>query len=277
MAYRDECEALRQQKEALEGELSEARREIELLRGARLQPPRRRRRGGGLLLGTAALLGVAALSLMLLRLGLLLLLPAVVASAALLIFCLAASFVRVVAPNEALVVSGRRRAPADGEQPATRVIRGGRALQLPLIERADSLDLTVFTLSFRTSGLTCRLTGVELDIDVFAVCKIGSEPELLSRAAERLAGRPRREVSDLAGRAVEAALRTVIARYRPKPIAVDRAAIARRVANEAAVGSLGLELICLALTRVRDRQGILEKLGRRSLARARRQAQGGSR
>ncbi len=51
------------------------------------------------------------------------------------------TLLRICAPNEVLIFSGRKRKLADGAWVGYRVIRGGRGLQLPIVETVRSMSL----------------------------------------------------------------------------------------------------------------------------------------
>jgi flotillin len=50
-----------------------------------------------------------------------------------------------VPPNEAAAFSGRKRKLPDGRTVGYRLVRGGAALRIPLLEKVDYLSLNVFT------------------------------------------------------------------------------------------------------------------------------------
>jgi flotillin len=57
----------------------------------------------------------------------------------------------VSAPNEALIFSGRVR-HAGQKEVGYRVVRGGRALRVPLFELIDSVDLTNIAIDIEVRG-----------------------------------------------------------------------------------------------------------------------------
>ena len=50
-------------------------------------------------------------------------------------------------PNEVIILSGRRRKMADGSSVGYRIIRGGRALRIPIIEKAARMSLETIPLT----------------------------------------------------------------------------------------------------------------------------------
>ncbi|MCA9604200.1 MAG: flotillin family protein, partial [Myxococcales bacterium] len=57
----------------------------------------------------------------------------------------------VCQPNEVLVFSGRARS-TDGRTLGYRIIKGGRAIRMPLIETVDRMDLTNMIIELKVGG-----------------------------------------------------------------------------------------------------------------------------
>ncbi|MBK5292515.1 MAG: hypothetical protein JJE04_12670 [Acidobacteriia bacterium] len=51
-----------------------------------------------------------------------------------------------VSPNVVAVLSGRKRKLSDGRVVGYRMVRGGAALRIPLLEKVEYLSLNVFTI-----------------------------------------------------------------------------------------------------------------------------------
>lgn len=80
------------------------------------------------------------------------------------------------APNEALIFSGRPRRVGDREV-GYRVVRGGRALRVPLFEVVDSVDLTNIAIDIQVRGAYSK-GGIPLNVHGVANIKLPGE-ELL--------------------------------------------------------------------------------------------------
>ncbi|HEX5082769.1 MAG TPA: SPFH domain-containing protein [Blastocatellia bacterium] len=76
-----------------------------------------------------------------------------------------------VPPNEAAVFSGRRRKLPDGRTVGYRLIRGGAALRIPLLEKVDYLSLNVFTIPLEIRR-AYTLKGVPVSVKAVANVKI---------------------------------------------------------------------------------------------------------
>jgi len=92
-------------------------------------------------------------------------------------------------PNEVLIFSGRRRQTADGRQVGYRVIKGGRAFRIPLLERVDRLDLRTIPLEVAITNAYSK-GGIPLNIQGIANVKIAGDEPLLGNAVERFLSKP---------------------------------------------------------------------------------------
>src|SRR5207248_7998004 len=77
----------------------------------------------------------------------------------------------VSAPNEALVFSGGRYESSDGRSIGYRIIRGGRALRVPLLEKVDSLDLSNIAIDIEVKGAYSK-GGIPLNVHGIANVKL---------------------------------------------------------------------------------------------------------
>ena len=98
----------------------------------------------------------------------------------------------VSAPNEALIFSGRIRRVGNREV-GYRVVRGGRALRVPLFEVVDSVDLTNIAIDIEVKGAYSK-GGIPLNVHGVANIKLPGEEPLLNNAIERFLGKPRHEI-----------------------------------------------------------------------------------
>ncbi|MCA9692234.1 MAG: hypothetical protein KC636_21730, partial [Myxococcales bacterium] len=92
----------------------------------------------------------------------------------------------VCQPSEVLIFSGRSR-KAKGEHIGYRVIRGGRALRVPLIETVDRMDLSNMIIEVRVEGAYSR-GGIPLNVSGIANIKVPGEEPLLNNTLERFLG-----------------------------------------------------------------------------------------
>ena len=63
------------------------------------------------------------------------------------------SLIIICPPNRVAVVSGRTRALSDGRSVGYRVIKGGRTLRIPLVEKVDYMDLNTIPIEVSVTNL----------------------------------------------------------------------------------------------------------------------------
>lgn len=176
-------------------------------------------------------------------------------------------FLLICQPNEVIVLSGRRRRLADGSEVGYRVIRGGRALRIPVMERAARLSLETIPL-----GLTVQNAysagGIPLKVDAVANVKVASAEPLLGNAVERFLDKGMDEVHQIAKETLEGNLRGVLATLTPEEVNEDRLKFAQSLIEEADqdLGALGLKLDTFKIQNVSDDAGYLDSIGRRKTA-----------
>lgn len=168
----------------------------------------------------------------------------------------------VAAPNEALVFSGRFRRGHRGEM-GYRIVRGGRSLRWPLIERVEKLDLTMFTIDVHVQNAYSR-GGIPLNVVGVANVKVASDEPLLDNAIERFLGRARPDIMRIAKETLEGNLRGVLAQLTPEQVNEDKTRFAQTLIEEAEhdMNRMGLALETLKIQNVSDDVGYLNSIGR---------------
>jgi flotillin len=175
-------------------------------------------------------------------------------------------------PNEVLVFAGRRRV-GERQIRGYRVIRGGRALRVPLFETVDRMDLTNMIIDVQVRNAYSK-GGIPLAVQGVANIKVpGSEP-LLNNTLERFLGKPRQELMKIARETLEGNLRGVLSTLTPEEVNENKEAFAHQLAKEAEqdLDNLGLVLDTLKIQNVTDDVGYLDAIGRARSAQIRRDA-----
>ena len=170
-------------------------------------------------------------------------------------------------PNEVIIFSGRKRQTADGRTVGYRVIKGGRAFRIPLLEKVDRLDLRTIPLEVAITNAYSK-GGIPLSVQGIANIKIAGDEPLLGNALERFLGRNLTQVQDIAKDTLEGNLRGVLATLTPEEVNEDRLKFAQSLIGEADVDlqKLGLVLDTLKIQNVSDEVGYLDAIGRKSTA-----------
>jgi flotillin len=172
----------------------------------------------------------------------------------------------ICSPNEVLIFSGGQRASA-GKSVGYRVIKGGRAVRIPLMEAVDRMDLTNMPIEVSVKGAYSK-GGIPLNVHGIANLKIAGEPPVLDNAVERFLGVDRNQIMMVAKEALEGNLRGVLATLTPEEVNQDKIKFAQSLLSEAEddLRRIGIELDTLKIQDVSDDVGYLDSIGRRQSA-----------
>lgn len=154
-----------------------------------------------------------------------------------------------------------------------RAIKGGRKLKIPLLEVVDRMDLTNMAINVSVKGAFSK-GGIPLNVDGVANVKIAGQEPVLGNAVERLLGKGRAEIMQIAKETLEGNLRGVLSTLTPEQVNSDKILFAKQLMEEADqdMQQLGLELDTLKVQNVSDERGYLDALGRKSSAKIRMEA-----
>jgi flotillin len=179
-----------------------------------------------------------------------------------------------VSPNQAAVISGRKRKLADGAVVGYRQVRGGATLVIPFLEKVEYLDLNVITVPLTTTR-AYTLNGVPVSVKAVANVKIKGDDESLRSAAERFLGMPQEEFHRLIFQTLEGHLRAILGTLTVEEINNDRQTFAQKLATEAAgdLEKMGIGMDALTIQEISDEEGYLDSLGKRRTAEVKRDAE----
>lgn len=166
-------------------------------------------------------------------------------------------------PNEVLIFSGGKKSGRDGQAIGYRIIKGGRAIRVPIIETVDRMDLTNIIIEVSVKGAYSK-HGIPLAVEGVANVKIPGEEPLIHNALERFLGKSRDQVRQIARETLEGNLRGVLATLTPEEVNQDKEAFAVKLAEEAEhdLARIGLTLDTLKIQNVADEVGYLDAIGR---------------
>ncbi len=184
------------------------------------------------------------------------------------------AFLKICAPNEMLVFSGRTRELPDGTTIGYRIIKGGRSFQLPIIETVRSMSLETMPIDIELNGALVKGI-IPLNVAGMANIKVaGTQEQGSSNAIERFLGKKREEIARIAKETLEGSLRGVLATLTPEEANTDRLKFAQEVMNQASEDfrKLGLVLDTFKIQSVSDSQRYLEAIGRKKNAEVQRDA-----
>jgi len=171
--------------------------------------------------------------------------------------------------DKILVVYGSVGSSKDGSTRSAHCIHGGARLVWPVIQDYKYLDLTPMSIEV---NLTNALSKQNIRIDVpsrFTVA-ISTEAAIMQNAAERLLGLSHDAVKELAKDILFGQLRLVIATMDIEEINTDRDKFLANVSQnvEQELKKIGLKLINVNVTDIRDESSYIEALGKEAAAKA---------
>ncbi len=171
--------------------------------------------------------------------------------------------------DKILVVYGMTGKGKDGSSRSAKCIHGGAAFIWPVIQNYQFLDLTPISIEV---NLTNALSKQNIRVDVPSRFTVGisTESSIMPNAAERLLGLPIKEIQELAKDIIFGQLRLVVATMDIEEINSDRDKfllyVSQNVENE--LKKIGLKLINVNVTDIRDESGYIEALGKEAAAKA---------
>jgi flotillin len=166
--------------------------------------------------------------------------------------------------DKILVIYGKT-----GKQTSARCVHGGAAFIWPVIQSYAFLDLKPISIE---ANLTNALSKQNIRVDVpcrFTIA-ITTDPENMNNAAERLLGLTNDQIHELSKDILFGQLRLVIATMDIEEINSDRDKFLINVSTNVDVElrKIGLKLINVNVTDIRDESGYIEALGKEAAAKA---------
>lgn len=194
-----------------------------------------------------------------------------IAAAILFIFILIFSLVKRYkrCPSDRiLVVYGKVGSNVEGNLSA-KCIHGGAAFVWPIIQDYAFLDLTPTSIEVNLTNALSR-QNIRVDVPSRFTVGISTEPGVMNNAAERLLGLSQPQVHDLAKDIIFGQLRLVVATMDIEEINNNRDKFLANVASnvEAELKKIGLKLINVNVTDIKDESGYIEALGKEAAAKA---------
>jgi len=178
-----------------------------------------------------------------------------------------------VSPNVVAVLSGRKRKTADGRIVGYRMVRGGAALRIPLLEKVEYLSLNVMTIPLEIKR-AYTAQGVPVSVKAVANVKIRGDETSLHAAAERFLGMTMPQVQQVIFQTLEGHLRSILGNLTVEEVNSDRQSFAQKLTSEAATDleKMGLGVDVLTIQEVSDEEQYLDALGKRRTAEVKRDA-----
>lgn len=177
------------------------------------------------------------------------------------------NFYYICQPSEVLIFAGTRTQLPDGQDVGYRLVKGGSSLQVPLLERTFRMDLTNMIIDLRVVNAYSK-GGIPLTVEGVANIKIAGTEPTIHNAIERLLGKSRKEIEQMAKETLEGNLRGVLASLTPEQANADQIAFAKILLEEAEedLEKLGLVLDNLQIQNISDEVRYLDSIGRKQQA-----------
>ena len=178
-----------------------------------------------------------------------------------------------VSPNTVAVLSGRRRKLADGRFVGYRMVKGGAALRIPVLEKVEYLSLNVITIGLEIKR-AYTVKGVPVSVKAVANVKIRSDDTSLQAAAERFLGMTHDQIQRVIFQTLEGHLRSILGTLTVEEVNSDRTSFAQKLTSEAAVDleKMGSGVDVLTIQEISDEEEYLNALGKKRTAEVKRDA-----
>ncbi|MCV9387157.1 flotillin family protein [Reichenbachiella ulvae] len=152
---------------------------------------------------------------------------------------------------------------------SARCIHGGAAFIWPVFQSYEFLDLTPSSIEVMLTNALSK-QNIRVDVPSRFTVGISTEPGIMNNAAERLLGLTQENIHDLAKDIIFGQLRLVVATMDIEEINSNRDKFLANVASnvEAELKKIGLKLINVNVTDIKDESGYIEALGKEAAAKA---------
>jgi flotillin len=192
-------------------------------------------------------------------------------------FILILIFVAVVFVTIYAIVNRYKRCPSDkilvvyGKTGGTsaKCIHGGGAFIWPVIQDYAFLDLKPISIEANLTNALSR-QNIRVDVPCRFTIAISTEPDSMNTAAERLLGLTSEQIQELAKDILFGQLRLVIATMTIEEINSDRDKFLDNISKnvDSELKKIGLKLINVNVTDIKDESGYIEALGKEAAAKA---------
>jgi len=182
-----------------------------------------------------------------------------------------------VPPSQVAIFYGRKQTFIDEKGNRThvgfRVVRGGAALRVPVLEEVAYLSLNIISIPLKIQRAYTK-EGVPVTVEAVANVKIAGDDMSLRSAAERFLGMTVEQIKGVIFQTLEGHLRAILGTLTVEEINADRQAFAQKMTDEAAVDlkKMGVNIDILTIQQISDEQGYLDALGKKRTAEVKRDA-----
>ena len=182
-----------------------------------------------------------------------------------------------VPPSQVAIFYGRKHRYEDDKgnrvMVGFRVVKGGAALRVPLLEKIAYLSLNIISIPLKIQRAYTK-EGVPVSVEAVANVKIAGDDMSLRAAAERFLGMTPDQVKSVIFQTLEGHLRAILGTLTVEEINADRQAFAQKMTDEAALDlkKMGVNIDILTIQQISDDEGYLDALGKKRTAEVKRDA-----
>ncbi len=171
--------------------------------------------------------------------------------------------------DQILVIYGKVGRNSTGDHKSAKCIHGGAAFIWPIIQDYQFLSLTPISINVILTNALSR-QNIRIDVPSRFTVGISTEAGVMQNAAERLLGLKQAEIEELAKDIIFGQLRLVVATMDIEEINTDRDKFLSAVSSnvETELKKIGLRLINVNVTDIKDESGYIEALGKEAAAKA---------
>lgn len=171
--------------------------------------------------------------------------------------------------DKILVIYGKTGRNKNGGASSAKCIHGGASFIWPVFQSYSFLDLTPISIECNLTNALSK-QNIRVDVPCRFTVGISTEPDNMTNAAERLLGLTIENIQNIATDILFGQLRLVIATMDIEEINSDRDKFLANVSTnvEAELRKIGLKLINVNVTDIRDESGYIEALGKEAAAKA---------
>ena len=174
------------------------------------------------------------------------------------------------APNAVLVLYGRKNKYVDQGETIVkgfRVIAGGAAFRIPLLEQAQFMSLELMQVDVGSTNAPNK-DGVLVNVEAIANVKVSSDSLKLTSAVERFLGKSEDEIKEIVQNILEGNLRQIVGTLTIEDIVRDREKMAQSVldATQAELDRIGIVCDNFVIRNISDKEGYIDSLGKAKTA-----------
>ena len=173
---------------------------------------------------------------------------------AILIGILASGYVKAP-PDMAYIISGFHKKP--------RILIGKAGIKIPFLERLDKLYLGAIQIDVKTGSAVPTAEYINVKVDSTVSVRVGTEPDMISLAAQNFLGVSRDEIAKKINDLLEGNIREIVGQMKLTEMVGDRKLFSEKVQANAVpdLKAYGLELITFNVQNFIDDNDVITNLG----------------